>query len=295
MFFLPSDVSDNILDVLDKYMFTKSHETKPTPQPILETKPTPQPILETKPTPQPILETIPLPQPPQNLETPQPQPILETTPPQPILETKPTPIIEFFLPTHQDSLFWCIYIAMHGYNDYQQVSRNYGVKELEIKQKIGNYIQANPSKMKKTNMKITKAAVQEILSELLTSVRETSFFSMIGMLVYYNINIMIIDATGKKMLKFVSDVDNELPTHVLHKDKFGKYKLQSEPVSRTQIDQIKTDIFCLESYLKPLKSISSYHVEDLYKIAKQIGVYNDTKKYKKTDLYQELNEALVWK
>jgi hypothetical protein len=268
MFFLPSDVSDNILDVLDKYMFTKSHETKPTPQPILETIPTPQP--------------------PQNLETIQPTP-------QPILEIKPTPIIEFFLPTHQDSLFWCIYIAMHGYNDYQQVSRNYGVKELEIKQKIGNYIQANPSKIKKTNMKITKAAVQEILSELLTSIRETSFFSMIGMLVYYNINILIIDATGKKMLKFVSDVDNELPTHVLHKDKFGKYKLQSEPVSRTQIDQIKTDIFCLESYLKPLKSISSYHVEDLYKIAKQIGVYNDTKKYKKTDLYQELNEALVWK
>lgn len=276
MFFLPSDVSDNILDVLDQYMFTKSHETINQPHPILETIPTPQP------------ETKPIPQSPQILETPQPEP-------QPILETPPPPIIEFILPTHQDSLFWCIYIAMHGYNDYQQVSRNYGVKELEIKQKIGNYIQANPSKMKKTNMKITKAAVQEILSELLTSVRETSFFSMIGMLVYYNINILIIDATGKKMLKFVSDVDNELPTHVLHKDKFGKYKLQSEPISKYQIDQIKTDIFCLESYLKPLKSISSYHVEDLYKIAKQIGVYNDNKKYKKTDLYQELNEALVWK
>jgi hypothetical protein len=70
------------------------------------------------------------------------------------LETKPTPIIEFISPTHQDSLFWCIYIAMHGYNDYLQVSRNYGVKELEIKQKIGNYIQSNPSKMKKTNIKI---------------------------------------------------------------------------------------------------------------------------------------------
>ena len=256
MFFLPSDVSDNILDVLDKYMFTKSHETKPTPQPILETiQPTPQPILE----------------------------------------IKPTPIIEFFLPTHQDSLFWCIYIAMHGYNDYLQVSRNYGVKELEIKQKIGNYIQSNPSKMKKTNMKITKAAVQEILSELLTSVRETSFFSMIGMLVFYNINILIVDATGKKMLEFVSDVDNELPTYVLHKDKFGKYKLQSEPLSRQQVETTKTTVFCLESYLKPLKPISSYHVEDLYKIANQIGIYNDNKKYKKTDLYQELCEALVWK
>uniref|UniRef100_A0A6C0DC65 Uncharacterized protein n=1 Tax=viral metagenome TaxID=1070528 RepID=A0A6C0DC65_9ZZZZ len=268
MFFLPSDDSDNILDVLDKYMFTKDHQSTTETQIIL---------------------TKPITTPPETTIISKPTVIQE-----PILETKLTPIVEFISPTHQDSLFWCIYIAIHGYNDYQQVSRNYGVKELEIKQKIGNFIQSNPSKMKKTNMKITKVAVQEILSELLTSVRETSFFSMIGMLVFYNINILIVDATGKKMLEFISDIDNELPTHVLHKDKFGKYKLQSESVSKTQINEMKTTIFCLESYLKPLKPISSYHVEDLYKIAMQIGT-NNNKKYKKPDLYQELIEALVWK
>lgn len=272
MFFLPSDESDNILDLLDKYMFTKDHQTTPEPPSIIKPLST-QPLS----TPEPEQETI------------------STIIQEPIQETNSTPIIEFISPTHQDSLFWCIYIAMHGYNDYQQVSRNYGVKELEIKQKIGNYIQSNPSKMKKTNMKITKAAVQEILSELLTSVRETSFFSMIGMLVYYKINILIVDATGKKMLEFVSDVDNELPTYVLHKDVFGKYKLQSDPISKHQIDKMKTTIYCLESYLKPLKTISSYHVEDLYKIAKQIGIYDENKKYKKTDLYQQLSEALTWK
>lgn len=269
MFFLPSDDSDNILDLLDKYMFTKDHQSTTETQSILPEPITtpPEPTIISKPT---VIQ-------------------------EPIIETKPTPIVEFISPTHQDSLFWCIYIAIHGYNDYLQVSRNYGVKELEIKQKIGNYIQSNPSKMKKTNMKITKAAVQEILSELLTSVRETSFFSMIGMLVFYNINILIVDATGKKMLEFISDVDNELPTYVLHKDKFGKYKLQSEPISKDQVDQLKTTVFCLESYLKPLKTISSYHLEDLYKIANQIGIYNNNKKYKKPDLYQELCEALVWK
>jgi hypothetical protein len=118
---------------------------------------------------------------------------------------------------------------------------------------------------------------------------------MIGMLVFYKINIIIVDATGKKMLEFVSDIDNELPTHVLYKDRFGKYKLQAESITKPQVNEMKTTIYCLESYLKPLKPISSYHVEDLYKIAKQIGVYNENKKYKKTDLYQELCEALVWK
>jgi len=265
MFFLPKDSDSDIIEILNEYMFVKRHILSDASEPSL-------PI-------QSIKETI--------LEL----PIIN----QPILETKLPPIIEFFSPTHQDSLFWCIYIAIHGFNDYQQVSRNYGVKELEIKQKIGNWIQSNQNKMKHTNIKITKASVQEILSELLTSVRETSFLSMIGMIVFFNINILIVDTTGKKMIEFLSEVGNQWPTYVLHKDNFGKYKLQAEPVSKPEIEKMKATIYCLESYLKPLKPISSYHVEDLYNIAKKIGIYNENKKYKKTDLYQELNENLNWK
>ena len=149
--------------------------------------------------------------------------------------------------------------------------------------------------MKNTNMKITKAAVQEILSELLTSVRETSFLSMIGILVYYNINIIIVDVSGKKMIEFKSNKDMDLPTFILHKDNFGKYRLQSESLSSKEVEIMKTTIYCLENYLKPLKTISNYLVEDLYNIAKQLGIYNENKKYKKTDLYQEINDFLIWK
>jgi hypothetical protein len=267
MFFLPKESDGDIIDTLSQYMFTKSC--------LIIDEPIDEPKKQIE------IETEP--------ELPQmrPEPIM--------LEQNPTPNIEFISPTHQDSLFWCIYIAIHGYNDYLQVSRNYGVKELEIKQKIGNWIPSNASKMKRTNIKITKAAIQEILSELLTSVRETSFLSMIGMIAFFNINIIIVDATGKKMIEFLSNIDNELPTYVLHKDNFGKYKLQAEPLSKQQVDKMKTTIYCLESYLKPLKSISNYHVEDLCKIAKQIGIYNDNQKYKKPDLYQQIYEALLWK
>jgi len=275
LFFLPKESDGDIIDILGQYMFTKSCLAIDEPQMQVEPKSESQKKSETQPQ---IQQEI------------QKTKIIEEG-----IVLEPKPHIEFISPTHQDSLFWCIYIAIHGYNDYQQVSRNYGVKELETKQKIGNWIQSNPSKMKQTNIKITKAAVQEILSELLTSVRETSFFTMIGMIVFFNINIIIVDATGKKMIEFVSNVENELPTYVLHKDNFGKYKLQVEPLSKQQVDEMKTTVFCLESYLKPLKTISNYRVEDLYKIAKQIGIYDDNKKYKKPQLYQELCEALVWK
>jgi hypothetical protein len=267
MFFLPKECDGDIIDTLTQYMFTKSSLLIDEPENPIE--------IETK-----------------IQSTPQTTKIIA----EPIaMEPKTTPDVEFVSPTHQDSLFWCIYIAIHGFNDYQQVSRNYGVKELEIKQKIGNWIQTNPSKMKQTNIKITKAAIQEILSELLTSVRETSFLSMIGMIVFFNINILIIDATGKKMIEFVSNIDSELPTYVLCKDNFSKYKLQAQSLSKRQVNEMKTTVFCLENYLRPLKPISNYHVEDLYNIAKQLGIYNENKKYKKPDLYQELCDALVWK
>jgi hypothetical protein len=205
------------------------------------------------------------------------------------------PAIEFISPTHQDSLFWCLYIIMYGHNDYIQVSRNYGVKELEVKKHIGDLIRANPNIMKKANIKITKAAVQEIMSELLTSVRDTSYLTMMGMLAIYKMNIIMISTNGKTMVHFISNVDSEQPTYVLHKDSFGKYKLQVEPISEEQIAELKTTVFCLESHLKPLKTISNYKVEELYGIARQVGVFDETKKYKKGDLYDELNDFLMWK
>lgn len=265
LFFLPKYPEGDIIDILGKHMFTKSCLVVDEPEKPIE-----------------IIAY--------NCIKPE-----ITVTEQETIVMEPTLNIEYLSPTHQDSLFWCIYIAIYGYNDYLQVSRNYGVKELEIKQKIGNWIPSNASKMKRTNIKITKAAVQEILSELLTSVRETSFLTMIGMIVFFNINILILDTTGKKMIEFVSNIDNELPTYVLHKDNFSKYKLQVEPLSKQQVNEMKTTVFCLENYLRPLKPISKYHVEDLYNIAKQLGIYNENKKYKKPDLYQELNEFLLWK
>lgn len=213
--------------------------------------------------------------------------------PPPLIDENPS--IEFISPTHQDTLFWCLYIIMYGHNDYIQVSRNYGVKELEVKKHIGDLIRKDPNMLKKANIKITKAAVQEIMSELLTSVRDTSYLTMMGMLAIYKMNIIMISANGKTMVHFVSNIDVEQPTYVLHKDNFGKYKLQVEPVSKEQIIELKTRLFCLDSYLKPLKTVSNYKVDDLYAIARQVGIFNENKKYKKGDLYDELNDALMWK
>jgi 2C-methyl-D-erythritol 2,4-cyclodiphosphate synthase len=199
----------------------------------------------------------------------------------------------FIIPKQPDTLFWCIYIAVFGYADYYQIDRNYGVKELEIKKKIVDFIPANASKFKNTNYKITKVAIQEILSELMTSQKETSMLCLIAMIIYFNINVIMIDAKDQTMLEFICD-KSELetnPTHVLIKDTFGKYKLQSDPIT----SEVKSKYIILEHHLKPLKPATAYKVDDLILLLKKLGAFDENKKYKKPELYKEITEMIQWK
>jgi hypothetical protein len=220
------------------------------------------------------------------------EPILENTIREPEPETEP---IQTCTPTQQDTLFWCIYIANHGYAEYLQITRNYGVKELEIKKQVADHIQKNPTKMKQVNTKITKIMIQEILSELLTSQKETSLLCLYGLVVFYTMNVILVDPTERFMLEFISDTSVESPTFVLYKDTYGKYKINTQPLTLDQISELRTKMTCLENYTKPLKAVSQYKLSELEDLAKKIGIYNETKKYKKNGLYEELAAACMWR
>jgi hypothetical protein len=216
---------------------------------------------------------------------------------EPIKPEENTPKKELYQPKQQDTLFWCLYIIHYGYSDYLQIDHNYGVKELEEKQNISKFIKENSMRIKNTNCKLTNVAIQEILSELMTSQKETSLMCFITMIVYYNVNILMINETTKCMLEFWSNKDRipninsaseegDALTYVLYKTENGKYKLQYENIGSFQINDLKEKYVVLESYNKYIKAISNYKVEELEDIAKKFGVLDETKKYKKADLYE---------
>jgi hypothetical protein len=80
--------------------------------------------------------------------------------------------------------------------------------------------------------------------------------------------------------------ENEELTYVLYKTENGKYKLQYENIGSFQIEDLKEKFVVLESYNKYLKAASAYKVEELQNMAKKFGVFDETKKYKKSDLYE---------
>jgi len=204
--------------------------------------------------------------------------------------------IDLVLPKQQDTLFWCIYIAVFGYNDYLEVSRNYGVKELDIKKQIADFLQKTPTAFKNSNIKVTKVAIQEILSELLTSQKETSILCLLAMIVKHKINVLLVDPTDRFYLEYYHDKDmDEIPTYVLRKDTYGKYRIQLEPLSKDIIIHWKSSRFALDSYQKPLRAASLYKVQELEDIARRFSLYDDAKKYKKADLYNDICEGIRWR
>jgi hypothetical protein len=194
-------------------------------------------------------------------------------------------------PKQNDTLFWCLYSIHYGHNDYKQVGRNYGIRLLEVKKEIGEWIQKTPSKMKQTNYKITKASVQEIMSECLTSPRDTSPLSLLAYLSFFNMNAVIMNESEKLAIKFVGCVDAENPTYLLKRDAYGRYKIKDEPLTPDELTALDNTCFILDNYERPLKSISNYKTDQLETLAKKMGVFDAGKKYKKADIYALVYEA----
>lgn len=202
---------------------------------------------------------------------------------------------QFVQPKQTDTLFWCLYIAIFGYNDYLEVSRNYGVKELDIKKQIADFLQSCPSAFKQTNIKVTKVAIQEIRSDLLTSQKETSIPCLLAMIVKYKVNIVLVDPSDRFYLEYYYDTSSDDSIFIVQKDTFGKYKLQNEPLTKEALAIWKESRTALESYLKPLRAISLYKVTELEELAKKVGALDEKKKYKKADLYNDISDVLRWR
>lgn len=202
---------------------------------------------------------------------------------------------ELISPRHQDTLFWCLFIIHFGYKEYLQVDRNYGVKELEEKQKIYEFIKNNPSKAKETNYKITNVAIQEMLSELMTPQKQTSMLSLIGLIAYYHVNLLIINEETKCMLEFWTNAEMKMDnlTYILFKSNDGKYKLQFENIGEYKVIELRNKYMVLEHYSKYMKSVSGYKVEELEAMSQKLNIFDETKKYKKIELYENIGKVLA--
>jgi len=208
--------------------------------------------------------------------------------------TQINPNKDFIKPKQKDTLFWCLYIAHHGYNEYVELRNNYGMKQIEIQEKIGQHIRKNMVLLKNVNTRITKAVAQEILSELLTDSKKTSFPVLYAYAIYYNMNLILMHPSRKYYIEILSDsILEDVPMYVLQKGEYEQYSINETPITEEEYVQICTNKFKLDSYIRPLKAIGNYKADELRDIAEKIEL-DMTIKRTKPELYHAVTEKLKW-
>jgi hypothetical protein len=211
-----------------------------------------------------------------------------------IPKEKETPTtVEYKKPKQKDTLFWCLYIAKYGYDEYTEIQTHYGTKQLEIQQKIGNYIRNNMVLLKNVNTRITKAAAQEILSELLTDSKTTSMHVLYAYAIYYNMNLILLHPSTEYYLEIQSDTMEDVDTYLLQKDDRQQFSIRESPLTEQEYKEIVGTKYRLESHLRPLKAIGNYKVDELYEVAEKVKM-DLTVKRTKPELYNAITEKIKW-
>jgi hypothetical protein len=198
-----------------------------------------------------------------------------------------------FEPKQKDSIFWCVFMHVYGYGEYSMVGSKYGNRELEEKQKMISFFKENPKALKTTNHKITNGNIQEIHSEYLSVQNETTLLGVIGLAVYYNLRILLVDTSKKTYFDY--HTNDTTKTCVLFKNTgIRGQKKYTFDMSMTdeKIQTILQTMLCLEHYTKPLRAISTYSLSELEEIGKKLGLCDETsqKKSKKQELYNQIAE-----
>ena len=160
-----------------------------------------------------ILKEIPI-TPPILKDIPITTPILKEIPIQTRLEKEC-----LFAKNVQDGLFWAMYIANYGYNEYNRNKYNYGKVEVQEKEKIAEYLHNNNTNKKQTNYKLTRGFCCEIESDLITKPK-MPFSGLIGMCAMYSCNIVVVDLNKKIYYLFTSQEEKEdlTKTYILYKN-----------------------------------------------------------------------------
>ena len=196
-----------------------------------------------------------------------------------------------FSPNKTDTLFWCIYTIFHGESAYHMIGNRFRNTEIEEKQRVMEHIKKNADIFRGSvqHTKITKVAVQEILSDLMLN-KKTSWQTFAALCYYYKINAII--TYNKTYYECIST--QGYPIYQFTRTPDGHISVDTDPLTQETIDAIRQSHIVLE-YTKTIKSIGTYKVQDLLSMANVLDIVEPVSaKWKKADWYQAIADRCLW-
>ena len=183
---------------------------------------------------------------------------------------------ESFTPIHKDKLFWCFYVLLNGFNDYEM--NKTGFYAVEKTFKISSVEKLRTMKQEIKNLKLK---ISEVEDELVNKDKITLKGLQVLCLVY---KVSITYIYDKKYCEFL--YGNDIKGIISQNCRKDHSLIYDE-----SIEHIKETHWFIENVQKPLKPPASYSLKELQDICTKlcISITNINSKSKlKKELYEDI-------
>jgi hypothetical protein len=193
-----------------------------------------------------------------------------------------------FIPREQDSLFWCYYIIKYGDVQYEMMQNRNTVTTKQLKIDLVSKIREN-----KPIVKTYKFDTITNLESNLANDNNISIKTIMTLFAIENINIIFISKkTYYELLTNDSDatyIIREIDNSQLKYNKQYGYEIATEEL----LNDIRTNLYKVDSLDKPIKSLSAYKVSELIEIANKLAIEIVNKQTGKNKTKNELYESII--
>lgn len=210
--------------------------------------------------------------------------------------TETTTEIKYFTPSQSNSLFWCFYIIYKGFAAYEYES-NYFTAEQQFKIQTIERVKRGENKLVFKENKISKAYFE---SGLMANTNITAKI-LYALCICYNVNILYTYKntyyemiTNIEKATYIIKYNNESNNYSIAIPNDTNTEIPNE--HKEYIEDIKLKYWKLDNLEKPLRSITTYSVNDLLNICSKLNIAviceTTNKKKTKAELYSSILQSL---
>ena len=201
-----------------------------------------------------------------------PAPVLEKTAP---VHAKP------FTPFQKDKLFWCFFILLKGYEEYEMNHSNSFSLEKKIKIETVEKLKSIKEKLKELKLKRTE------LEDNLVNQPTISIKGLYALCLVHNISITYVFGRMYCEINPTEDItctkgiiiQNDKKENSLRWNNTGE-----EDANNAYITNVKATYWLIENIQKPLNAPSAYTLKELQDISQKLQIDLETKVNEKTKL-----------
>jgi len=191
---------------------------------------------------------------------------------------------DFFIPLQKDKLFWCFFVIKNGDIKYELLGKINPVIEKNMKIEYVEKI-----RKEKQQLKIYKFSSLSNIENRLANEFKIDLNTFFTLCVIENLNIFYINKRTYFEL-LMNDNDDIYIIKNFDNEKFG-YKVLSK--NDTELKNYKDTLFKIDNIDKPVKSLSSYKVQQLLDFCSKLAIETTNTENGKKKTKNELYEAIL--